>query len=53
MRSPVYRPILASLVLAEWDGRNERGARLPTGVYFYELRLDGEVVGVRKAIMLK
>ncbi len=38
---------------AEWDGRDGRGVRLSSGMYFYELRLDGEVVGVRKTLMLK
>ena len=36
-----------------WDGRNDRNERLPTGVYFYQLKLDGRIIGKRKMVLIK
>jgi len=36
----------------DWDGRDERGIRLSSGMYFYELRSNGQRAS-RKMIMLK
>jgi len=36
-----------------WDGRNAQGRTLPSGVYFYELSVNGKVVAVRKATLLR
>ena len=36
-----------------WDGRDERGEPLPSGVYFCLLRVGGEPIGMRKALLLK
>ena len=35
-----------------WDGKNDAGEALSSGVYFYELRTGGKT-SVRKAILLK
>ena len=35
-----------------WDGKNERGSRVSTGVYFYRLR-TGAMVLTRKMVLLK
>ena len=35
-----------------WDGRDESGEPLPSGVYLYRLRA-GEVVQARKIILLR
>ena len=37
---------------AHWDGRNEFGERVSTGIYFYQLRAD-EVSPLRKMLVLK
>jgi flagellar hook assembly protein FlgD len=34
-----------------WDGRASDGRALASGVYFAQLRLDGIVVGTRKATL--
>jgi hypothetical protein len=36
-----------------WDGRDAAGKTLRSGTYFYRLIVDGEVVGVRKAVLLR
>jgi flagellar hook assembly protein FlgD len=35
---------------ARWDGRDERGERLSSGVYYYRLR-QGSAVSVRKMVL--
>ncbi len=36
-----------------WDGEDDLGQPLATGTYLYELRIDGQSVGRRKAVMLR
>lgn len=36
-----------------WNGRDDRGVRLASGVYFYSLTIDGRVVAAKKAVLLK
>lgn len=36
-----------------WDGRDERGGRLASGVYFYRLETSSGVVDSKKLLMLK
>jgi FlgD Ig-like domain len=36
-----------------WDGRDDRGNRLASGVYFYSLAIGGKVVAAKKAVLLK
>ena len=38
---------------ALWDGRNNRGARVASGVYFARLRLDDRDLGRQKLLLLK
>ena len=35
-----------------WDGKNDRGSKMPSGVYFYVLNATG-VTSSRKMVMLK
>jgi flagellar hook assembly protein FlgD len=37
---------------AYWDGRNETGERVASGVYFYQLQAD-DVSFLRKMVILK
>ncbi len=53
LRSLVNRELSAGQHEVIWDGRDNEGRLLPSGTYFYELRVDGEMVDTRKAIMLK
>jgi hypothetical protein len=36
-----------------WDGRDDQGSRMASGVYFSSLVVDGKVVAARKAVLLK
>jgi enterochelin esterase family protein len=38
---------------AVWDGRDVRGVPQPSGVYLYQLIVDGRVVDTKKLILLK
>ena len=39
--------------LARWDGANERGAPVPSGIYFARLAVDGGPALTRKLVLLK
>jgi hypothetical protein len=41
VRSLVDGPMESGTHSAMWDGRNEHGERMPSGIYFYELRAPG------------
>jgi hypothetical protein len=34
-----------------WDARDERGAKVPAGVYFYRLIVDGRSIAARRLAM--
>jgi hypothetical protein len=36
-----------------WDGRDQAGRTLPSGSYLYTLKVDGRLVGQRKAVVVK
>jgi len=43
VRSLVSRPEAAGLREVRWDGRDDRGQRVASGVYFVRLRAEAEV----------
>ncbi len=36
-----------------WNGRNQANRPVPSGIYFYQLRVDQQVVATRKMILMK
>ena len=38
---------------AQWDGRDANGNRVPSGVYFVRLNLDGGGVHTRRVVLVK
>jgi hypothetical protein len=42
----------AGAYIVVWNGRNERGVTVPTGMYFYRMK-SGEFTQVRKLLLLK
>jgi FlgD Ig-like domain len=38
---------------AEWSARNERGGKVPVGVYFYRLVVDGRNIASRRVVMVR
>lgn len=36
-----------------WDGRDDAGRAVASGTYFYEMRVDGQPVAAKKAVLLK
>jgi len=36
-----------------WDGKNELGERVDSGVYFYQLKLDNNISQMKKLLLLK
>ena len=36
-----------------WDGRDASSSSLKSGVYFYQLRVDGRLVSSKRALLLK
>jgi len=49
-------PIASSLsrfLEVTWDGKNESGKEVSTGVYFYKLATDGKTIATRKCLLLK
>jgi flagellar hook assembly protein FlgD len=36
-----------------WDGRDNSGNRLSSGIYFMQMHLDGELITTRKVILTK
>jgi flagellar hook assembly protein FlgD len=37
----------------EWDGKNSRGIRVGSGVYFYQLKTESGFTKTQKMILLK
>ncbi len=52
VRSLVARDLPAAFYRIEWDGRNDEGRRLSSGVYFYRLNA-GRFTKTRKLVLLR
>lgn len=37
----------------QWNGRDERDTTVPSGIYFYQLRIDRQVVETRRMLLVK
>lgn len=53
VRTLVDAPHGAQTYWVYWDGRDNRGQRVPGGIYLYELRVDGLRVAARKMTVLR
>ncbi|HKA24144.1 MAG TPA: FlgD immunoglobulin-like domain containing protein [Candidatus Eisenbacteria bacterium] len=58
VRGAVARTLLsgaqpAGARIVRWDGRNDSGARLPSGVYFVRLEVEGKAVASRLVTFLR
>jgi hypothetical protein len=49
----VDQPIQAGHHEAVWDGRNMRNREVSSGVYFYQLTVDGQKTDIKKCLLLK
>jgi len=52
VRTLVDAPVAAGYRTAQWDGRNDGGELVGSGVFLYVLRVDGSVLA-RKSILLR
>lgn len=52
VRTAVDRNLPAGFHIARWDGRNDQGASVASGVYFYELR-SGRFTEHRRMVLLR
>lgn len=52
VRTLVDRPMKAGRYTEAWDGRDERGQKAATGLYFFRLQSGGKT-SIRKGILLK
>ncbi len=50
LASGLHAPGLHRVV---WDGRNEFGRNVTSGVYFYRLNAGGQTTGIKKLVLLK
>jgi len=53
VRTLVDEPQSAGIHRIGWDGRDEGGGELPSGVYFYRLQVGDAIVAMRKAVLVR
>ncbi len=44
---------MTSSTVRVWDGRDEHGRMVPTGVYLMSVKADGKAVGAGKCMVVK
>jgi hypothetical protein len=52
VRTLINHTIAPGAYSVEWDGRDQRGQPLPSGIYFYRLQTTGSTV-TRKSVLIK
>jgi flagellar hook assembly protein FlgD len=52
VRTLVDRPVAAGFKTFTWDGSDDTGNRVSSGVYFYRLEVEGETI-TKKMVLLK
>jgi len=52
VRTVVSGPKSAGHYVAQWDGRDDRGTQVSSGIYFYRM-MTGSFSAVRKMVLLK
>jgi len=53
IRTLVSGSMIAGYHAIEWNGRDNSQQILPTGLYIYQLVVDGAVVNTRKMVLMK
>jgi sucrose-6-phosphate hydrolase SacC (GH32 family) len=53
IRSLVSRDLSAGVHQSRWDGTDDQGRPVASGIYFYRLAVDGDIVATRKMTLLK
>ncbi|MCK4591631.1 MAG: T9SS type A sorting domain-containing protein, partial [Candidatus Latescibacteria bacterium] len=54
VRTLIDRRIIAGELKITWDGKDDSGRDVPSGVYFYQLRIgDGKWVKTRKMVLMR
>jgi parallel beta-helix repeat protein len=52
VRNLINSNLPAGSHVIKWDRRDDSARRLSTGIYFYDLRIGGQVIGRKKAVVL-
>ena len=53
IRTIVDKTVPAGQHTAYWNGRSQDGLAQPSGIYFYTLKIDGNLIDTRQMMLLK